>query len=313
MDWLPLTLFCAFSLATTDAMTKAWLGGYRARELALIRLGLTGLALAPWLPEFDLLSRQPAAFWYWVMAMLPLELAAMVLYMRAIRDHPLALTLPYLAFTPVFVILTGFLLLGETINWRGGLGILLVVTGAWLLNLKLEPQRGGSRQPADAGNRGLWAWCAFWSGWRAWIRPLAAILDHPGSRAMLLVAFLFSLTAVMGKGAMRYLPPETFGAFYYTLLGLASLALFALPAPRTLARLWRRPWAVLVVAGANALMVYTHFLALARVEVAYMIAVKRTSLLFGILYGALWFHESGLGRHLAAGGLMLGGIYFIAT
>ena len=291
MDWLSLTLFCAFCLATTDAMTKAWLGGYSARELVLIRLGLTGLLLLPWLPDLELVNRQPAAFWYWVMAMLPIEVAATLIYMRAIRDHPLALTLPYLAFTPVFVILTGHLLLGETISWRGGLGILLVVAGAWLLNLRPEPRPGGA--------------------WRAWARPLAAILDHPGSRAMLLVAFLYSLTAVMGKGAMRHLPPETFGAFYFFLLGLVSLTLFASPAPRTLTRLGRRPWAVLAVAGTNALMVYTHFLALARVEVAYMIAVKRTSLLFGILYGALWFHEAGLGRHLAAGGLMLGGIYFI--
>ena len=291
MDWLSLTLFCAFCLATADAMTKAWLGGYSARELVLIRLGLTGLLLLPWLPDLELVNRQPAAFWYWVMAMLPIEVAATLIYMRAIRDHPLALTLPYLAFTPVFVILTGYLLLGETISWHGGLGILLVVAGAWLLNLRPEPRHGGA--------------------WRAWVRPLAAILDHPGSRAMLLVAFLYSLTAVMGKGAMRHLPPETFGAFYFVLLGLVSLTLFASPAPCTLTRLGHRPWAVLAVAGTNALMVYTHFLALARVEVAYMIAVKRTSLLFGILYGALWFHEAGLGRHLAAGGLMLGGIYFI--
>jgi drug/metabolite transporter (DMT)-like permease len=43
-----------------------------------------------------------------------------------------------------------------------------------------------------------------------------------------------------------------------------------------------------------------------------MIAVKRTSLLFGILYGALLFHERGLGMHLVAGTLMLGGVFLIA-
>ena len=46
--------------------------------------------------------------------------------------------------------------------------------------------------------------------------------------------------------------------------------------------------------------------------VAYMIAVKRTSLLFGILYGALWFGERGLARHLVAGVFMLGGIALIS-
>jgi drug/metabolite transporter (DMT)-like permease len=58
-------------------------------------------------------------------------------------------------------------------------------------------------------------------------------------------------------------------------------------------------------------MIITHFMALARVEVAYMIAVKRTSLLFGILYGALLFRERNLGRHVLAGALMSAGVAVI--
>ena len=59
-------------------------------------------------------------------------------------------------------------------------------------------------------------------------------------------------------------------------------------------------------------MVVTHFYAIAHVEVAYMIAVKRTSLLFGMLYGAWLFGEIGLKRNLAAGTLMIAGVYLIA-
>ena len=60
-----------------------------------------------------------------------------------------------------------------------------------------------------------------------------------------------------------------------------------------------------------AVMVVTHFLAIARVEVAYMIAVKRTSLLFGILYGALLFRERRLGQNMFAGALMVAGVALI--
>lgn len=73
-----------------------------------------------------------------------------------------------------------------------------------------------------------------------------------------------------------------------------------------------RVGAVLAVVGLNGLMVYTHFLALQRVEVAYMISVKRVSLLFGILFGALIFGEPGLKTHLPAGALMLAGVVLIA-
>jgi drug/metabolite transporter (DMT)-like permease len=43
-----------------------------------------------------------------------------------------------------------------------------------------------------------------------------------------------------------------------------------------------------------------------------MIAAKRTSLLFGMLYGAMLFGERHLGRHLMAGILMIGGVAAIA-
>ncbi len=290
MDWLSLTLLCALSLATADAATKAWLKDYSVRELSLIRLGLTGILMIPLLGDLHAVADLPPAFWQWIAALLPLEIAAMLLYMRAIRDHPLSLTLPYLAFTPVFVILTGYLLLGERISLEGGAGVLLVVAGAWLLNVEQAHLRD----------------------WRSWGAPLRAIFHEPGSRMMLAVAFLYSLTSVMGKGAMRYMDAEHFGAFYFLLLGAASFALFALPRPRILQTVWRRPWAVVAVTLFNAAMVYTHFLALQRVEVVYMIAVKRTSLLFGILYGALLFHERRLGMHLFAGGLMLAGVFLIA-
>jgi drug/metabolite transporter (DMT)-like permease len=288
-DWLWLALICAFSLATADAATKAWLKSYSARELALVRLGVTGLVMIPLLGDPADLAGYPRAFWLWVFALLPLEMGAMLLYMRSIRDYPLSLTLPYLAFTPVFVILTGFLFLGERASLMGSLGILLVVAGAWLLNQEHSDPRH----------------------WQSWALPLKAILVNPGSRMMLGVAFLYSLTAVMGKGAMQYMPPEQFGAFYFLLLGLASAVVFGLSAPRVLKGVWRRPWAVLAVSLFNAVMVYTHFLALQRVEVAYMIAVKRTSLLFGILYGAIVFGERGLGPHLIAGTLMVCGVFLI--
>ena len=59
-------------------------------------------------------------------------------------------------------------------------------------------------------------------------------------------------------------------------------------------------------------MAITHFLALEQIETAYMIAVKRTSLLFGILYGAWLFKEQNLGLHIFAGGLMVAGVTLIA-
>lgn len=289
MSWIILALACALSLASADAATKAWLQDLSATELLVVRFGIPGLLMTPLLAGLPPLGELPLVFWGWLAVMTPLELFAMWLYMAAIRDHPLSLTLPYLAFTPVFVIGVAWILLGERVSAQGAAGVFLVVAGAWVLN------SGHAR----------------WREWRSWGLPFAAILYEPGSRMMLAVAAIYAVTATLGKGAMRHLPPETFGAFYFALLGLVVVVLIVLPQPQVLRRLIDRRWPVLAVGALIGIMVYTHFLALQQVEVAYMIAVKRVSLLFGILYGAWLFNESGLASKLPAGALMLTGVLLI--
>ena len=289
MEWFWLALTCAFSLATADALTKKYLGDYTAPELALVRFVGTGLLLSPlllWQPPPPL----PAVAWGWIALAVPLEILAMLLYMRAIRDSPLALTLPYLAFTPALTTLTGYLILGEQVSGRKLGGILLVVAGAWLLNLEAGPARS----------------------WRTWLAPLRAIGREPGSRLMLLVAAIYSLTSVVGKKLLAFIPVMVFGPLYYVLVGSLVLALFSFRQPRIGRVLWRRPGPQLLIATLLSGMVITHFLAISQVEAAYMIAVKRTSLLFGIAYGALWFGEKKLFQHVLAGALMLLGVMLLA-
>ncbi len=288
MDWFTLTLICAFTLASADAATKRWMSDSSVVEITLIRAGLAGLLLLP-LVFLQPLPQLPLAFWGWMMLLVPLELLALLLYMRAIRDYPLSLTVPYLAFTPVFIILTGWVILGETVSLAGMLGILLVVLGSWLLNF--------DRQQYISVN--------------TLVNPFRAILRNPGSRLMLLVAVIYSLTSAGGKAAMAWMPAQQFGAFYYACTGIAALFIFSLQNPANLRVFMRRPHFNFAIALLMAIMVVTHFMALVQVETAYMITVKRISLLFGILYGAMLFGERHLTRHLIAGGLMVAGVGLI--
>jgi drug/metabolite transporter (DMT)-like permease len=289
MHWFPLTLICALSLALADTATKKWLSDRSAAELTLIRFGLPGLLLAPIL-LIQGIPAPPPIFWAWLAAAMPLEIVAMLLYVRAIRDSPLSATLPYMAFTPVFTVATGQWLLGEAVSARGLFGILLVVLGAWGLNLE---QVG--RHP------------------RTWLAPFRAIVRERGSRLMLMVAAIYSVTSVLGKGALNLMPGAalSFGALYFALLGGLAWLVFGLRQPATVAATLRggpRAWGVAVL---MTIMILTHFLALAQAETAYMIAVKRLSILFGILLGAWVFREIRLGRHLFAAGAMVAGVALI--
>ena len=290
MHWINLTLLSAFFLATADALSKRYLGHYRPGELVLVRFGVAGALLLPLLLWQPWPTLSPA-FWGWMATALPLELLAMRLYMQAIRTSPLTLTLPYLAFTPAFNTLTGYVVLGETITWTGLAGIMLVVLGAWLLNMKAAQNGTGLNILA----------------------PFRAITQERGSRLMLIVAAIYSLTSVTSKGALLHANPAFFGPFYFVVLGAASALLFASRDVSSWRALGKHPWAHLGIGAFMAGMVVTHFYAIEHVEVAYMIAVKRTSLLFGILYGAWLFKETGTGTNLVAGIMMVLGVYLIVV
>jgi drug/metabolite transporter (DMT)-like permease len=287
MSWVFLALLCALALALADTASKRWLLHLPADTLTLVRSGLPGMVLLPALFWIDL-TGLPWRFWAWVLAAMPLEILAMALYTRAIRESPLSQTLPYMAFTPVIAVLTGWVLLGETVSTRGLAGILLVAAGAWGLNLEH-------------------------AGWhpRTWLLPFRAMLVQRGARLMLGVAAIYAVTAALGKGAVGYMDGAAFGALYFIVLGLCAFLYYGLRAPGAVAGALRAGPPAWLVAGLLAFMVITHFLALAQAGTAYMIAVKRTSVLFGILLGAWVFREERLRQHLGAALLMVMGVALI--
>jgi drug/metabolite transporter (DMT)-like permease len=287
MSWVFLALICALSLALADTASKKWLAHAPADSLTLIRSGLPGVVLLPALFWIDF-TGLPVAFWGWVLAAMPLEILAMALYTRAIQASPLSQTLPYMAFTPVLAVLTGWVLLGETVSGRGLAGILMVALGAWGLNLEH-------------------------AGWhpRTWLLPFRAMLGQRGARLMLMVASIYAVTAALGKGAVGYMDGASFGALYFIVLGACAFLYYGLRAPSAVKGALQAGPHAWLVAGLLAFMVITHFLALAQAGTAYMIAVKRTSVLFGIILGAWVFREARLAQHLGSALLMVLGVALI--
>jgi drug/metabolite transporter (DMT)-like permease len=260
------------ALGSADAWTIAWLKFAGAAVVTAVLL--TG---APW--------PQLWPFSGFLLLALPLEILAIYLYHRAIAQSPLSLTVPMLAFSPVFLLLVGWILLGEKPAPRGYLGVVFVTLGGYLLHL----------QPG-AGLLG----------------PLRAAWREPGTRLMLFVALIYAFTASLGKKLVLLSSPAFFGAFYPLTVAVTLSPLMA--SPRRRATLGGLPlWLTAFIAVAYGGMVFFHFSALSLAPVAYMIAVKRTSLLFAVLWGALFFHEAVGPRRLFAALLMLAGVGILAT
>lgn len=285
MLWLFLGLAAALGDAGSDALTKRFFSHLSPYTMGLVRL----IYAAPFLILTLLFLMRPSldrTFWQVVAVMLPLEVIATLLYMKALKVSHLSLSIPFLAFTPVLMIFTGWVLLGEALNCWGILGTLLIAGGSYILSLGMAHQ-------------GFWA-------------PLKALARESGPRLMLTVAVIYSCTASLFKVAILHSQATFFGASYLLALTVVMLAGY----PLTTAKL--RPafkshvgWGV-ALGFAIAVSVLSLAHGLTRAPATYLIAVKRLSLLISVVLGGLWLKERPFLPRLAGAALMCAGVILIA-
>ena len=282
--WVTLSLLTAFSLATSDAITKKVLRSRDEYFVAWIRLlfALPVLVTSLFFIEIPPLDR---TFWLATVCALPLEITALILYTKALKNSPLSVTVPFLALTPLFLIVTSNLILGESVSVSGAAGILLMAIGAYTLNLHKARH--------------------------ALLEPIRAILKEKGSIMMIGVAFIYSITSSLGKMAIEHSSPLFFGSFYFILVTILFTPI-AIKMNNGNLSIKRKEIASFVFIGFTySIMIVCHMLAMSLVNVAYMISVKRTSLLFGIFYGHFLFREERIAEKIAGGIIMLAGFIVI--
>ena len=297
--WTWYALLAAISTASTDALIKKYLSFLSPVEMAMARF----VAPVPLLVPLLFLTKIPhlsPTFWSTVVLLVPLEFTAMFLYMNALRTSQMSLSIPMLAFSPSFIVVTGWLILGEDVSFKGFCGIMSTVFGAYLLHV------------IPGGDRGV-------------LEPLKALFKYKGSRYMLGVAFIYSITSCLGKKAILLSSPTFFAPFYFSLLGVTLPLFYAFSSKKrlfhqVLVAVRSRASHVLAllpvfvgIGVLQALMVYSHMISISMTNAAYMITVKRTSLLFSILLGATLFGERPLVPRLLGGSLMLFGVFLVVT
>lgn len=285
MLWFMLSLTAALSSAFSDTISKHFFSELTPYEMGLIRLLYVfpylfiGIIIVPW-PKLDM------TFWACLAIGLPLEFAAFLSYMKAIKVSPLSLSIPFLAFTPAFVILTGYLLLGETLNTWGILGIVLMVVGSYVLNL--------SKMKGE------------------WLNPWKAIFKEQGSRLMLLTSLIYSFTATLGKLAIRHSSPQFFSVSYFLIFTFFVFCLFPFMTGVKIGNLVKRPFPGIMAGIVLAITIFSHNFAISLIQAAYMLSVKRSSLLFAVIFGAIFFKEEKIKERLLGASIMMAGVCVIA-
>ncbi|MDY6935779.1 MAG: EamA family transporter [Spirochaetota bacterium] len=125
---------------------------------------------------------------------------------------------------------------------------------------------------------------------------------------MITVAFIYSITSSISKLGIIYSSPTFFAASYFTLLALIlSIMLFR---KYNLRKILKKE--LLLIGILYSIMIIFHMMAIKIIFVSYMISIKRTSLLFSIIFGVLIFQEKGLREKIIGGILMILGIMVIS-
>lgn len=283
MIWALYSLLSAFSWATTDAFTKkiSKADDYiltLARFLYATPFVLLLLFFIP-IPKLD------NTFWYVLALAIPVEILAWILYIKAIRHSPLSLVSPFLTFTPAFLVFTSFVILEELPTLIGFFGVLLVVAGAYILNLK-------------EFNKGI-------------LEPFKFAFKEKGCIYMIIAAFLFSITSVLGKILVQKSSPLFFSAIYLPLLTIPFLLIALFTSRKNMMQLKSNFNSLFFIGLFFALMTIFHLLAVQLVIVPYMISIKRTSSIFSVLYGHFLFKEKNIKEKLFGTFIMLIGAALI--
>jgi drug/metabolite transporter (DMT)-like permease len=219
-----------------------------------------------------------------VIATATLNLFAALLYFKALKLTDLSLSIPMISFTPLFLIFTSYIQLGESPTFYGLVGIVFIVSGSYVLNTAVD-------------SPGL-------------LDPFKKMMSEKGIYYILIVAFLFSLSSNFDKLVVINSDPLFGSSFVYFLLG-SSFLFLALAKNIDLSSLKENLAKTLLIGLILSLMAVSINSALKLQIVPYVISLKRLNILFSVAYGALLFKEKEINRRSAGALIMVVGFFLI--
>ena len=226
-----------------------------------------------------------AEFWAAFLATGIINSFVTIIYMRAISLGDISEVMPMLSFTPLFLLITSPIIVGEFPNVYGFAGVILVVLGSYLLNVDLRK--------------------------RDFLAPIKALLKNKGSRLMLLVSFVWSLTANFDKLSIQYSSVAQhiilINIFIFFTVGAIVLA----NGKFNSGQIKKGKKNLLLVSAFTVGSFIFHMTALSMTLVAYVISMKRMSGMFSVFLGHFLLNEPHLRERLLGSAVMFIGVLLI--
>lgn len=286
-------LNAAICQTATDLGTKAATRAADDRSILFAQWCLSAILLAlVTLAFYPNMIVAPATVWptlvrpefwpllFWDSA---INIVAYLFYIRAFRLADASLVAPLTLLTPVLMLVTSPIMLGEQTPTLGVAGVVFTVLGVGLLDAGKTNLSGGRRRP-----------------------DFMLFLADPGARAMLATATLWSIGANVDKLGVLASTPLIWIASVTGCIALFSL-IYWLAGPRMPVTASQLRYALF--AGASMSIGNTvQMWALTILFAPYVIAIKRLSALFTVLVSGRFLREDTRGRLFGAVVMLLGSI-----
>ncbi len=285
MHWLLLAFLTALCEALKDVFSKLNLKSINPLIVALAMRLFSLPLLLPILLFIDI----PDKGQYFFPALLAggsLNIIITILYLKAIQHSDLSVTVPMVTFTPLFLLITSPLIVGEFPGYYGIAGIFCIVLGSYMLNI-------------HAARRGFFA-------------PFKALFKEKGPRYMLLVAFLWSITANIDKVGIQNSGPLYWVVAISVFLFIGMIPVVLIFAKNDIKQILTNAKELFPVGLFSGMTLIFQMLAIQLTLVAYVISIKRTSALMVVIFGVLIFKEKGFLQRATGVIIMLLGVLLIS-
>ncbi|MGP0592569.1 EamA family transporter [Nitrospira sp. T9] len=283
MSWIYLALLAALSESLKDLLSKR---GLRSVSPQLVALA-AGATPIPILLSIVLFTNSvpllgPRYGWALLIGG-TLNIMALFQFMRALQSSDLSLAIPFVSFTPLFLLITSPFLVGDIPTTQDIVGIFCIVGGAYVLHIQ-------------SIHHGLLA-------------PLLAIFREPGPRRMLSVAFIYSLTSNFDKIGVQNSSPLFWSLSISSVMTIGFVFLLRFLPAQNIAAPRRTTLSILLLVGLfQTIGLLVHNTALSLGPVPSVIAIKRSSILFAVMWGYLFLKEKYVWERLVGAVLMMIGV-----
>lgn len=284
MNGLLFAFLTALSESLKDVTSKHGLKQIDEYVVSWMLRSLAFLFLLPLLFFIDI-PAVDAPFWAALLVSGVLNVAATVLYMKALKSSDLSLSVPMVTFTPLFLLLTSPLIVGEYPSVAGMAGVVLIVAGSYLMNI--QTLSGG------------------------WLSPFQSLWKQAGPRYMLFVAFIWSISSNFDKVGVQHSSPIFWSISVSAFIALGLLPLVLWKSEQPVRQIEKGFFRLLPIGLFTALGLFFQMTAIKLTLVAYVISIKRTSAILAVIWGGLIFGESKVRQRLLGAVIMVFGVICI--